>query len=170
MGLEYSQRSSNFPPQVSLIGLGGSSRSHSTILHLAELVSKKEGNCNNVTFGAKSSQSRSDVITIIQDFILVTFTSTIIPNPVRLPLKVAVPSHPMYLTTYILNSSLPTKSKGVFGCENYFCFVYLSKNKVIITQASLDSVEFERMVGCNQTCFSLVQMSVLLSVLNIVTR
>ena len=31
--------------------------------------------CNNVTFGAESSQSRSHMTTIIQDFTLVSLTS-----------------------------------------------------------------------------------------------
>ena len=78
--------------------------------HLAELASKKRGNCNNVTLRArtKSFQNRNYVTTIISDFILVTLTSTITLHPVKLPLRTAFPSHPMYSTTYILNFSLFT--------------------------------------------------------------
>ena len=62
-------------------------------------------------------------------------------------------------TTYSLNSSFPMQSKGISGYGNYLCFVYLSRNEIIISWASVDGVEFERLVGCKQTCSSLVQTS-----------
>ena len=71
-----------FSFSVSLIGLGGFSPGfHSRfpfqvpfevplqqILRSAKLASKKGGNCNNVIFGAESSQSRSHVTTTNHDF------------------------------------------------------------------------------------------------------
>ena len=65
-------------------------------------------------------------------------------------------SHPTHLTTYSLNSLLPTQSKSISGCGNYLCFVYLLKNEVIISRASLDDVEFERSVGHNRIRSSFV--------------
>ena len=61
-----------------------------------------------MTFGVESSQSKSYVTTIIQDFILVTLTFTVMPHPVGLPLRATVLSHPMYLSTYALDFLLLT--------------------------------------------------------------
>ena len=33
--------------------------------------------------------------------------------------------------------------EGISGYKNYLCFVYLSRNEVIISWAILDSVEFK---------------------------
>ena len=82
-------------------------------------------------------------------------TSTITPHPVGHPFRAAVPSHPMHLTTYVLNSSLLTKLEGISGYGNYLYFVYLSRNKVIISRALLDGIEFKQSDGHNQICSSL---------------
>ena len=163
---------SRFSSPVSHIGLGGyspSSHSPSTIPRSIELASKEGSNCNNVTFRAKSSRSGSYVTTIIQDFTLVTLTSTVTPHPVELPLKAAVPSHPMYSTTYTLDSLLPMQLEDISGCKNHLYFVHLSRNEIIISQTSLDGVEFERLVGRNQTRSFLMQISASSSVLVKVT-
>ena len=70
---------SRFSSPVSLIGLGGFSLGPhfpSTIPRSTELASKEKSNCNNVILRAKSSQSGSHVTTIIQNFTLVSLTST----------------------------------------------------------------------------------------------
>ena len=72
-GLGCSHWSPGFPPQFPIIGLGGfspgsHSSSPSTISRSAELASEEGGNCNNVTFGAESSRSRSHVTTTNHDF------------------------------------------------------------------------------------------------------
>ena len=70
-----------------------------------ELVSKEGSNCNNMSFRAESSQSSqsgSHVITIIQNFSLVSLTSSKTPQPVRLSFGTAVPSILMYSTFYAL--------------------------------------------------------------------
>ena len=75
---------SRFSSPVFLIELGGfSPGSHfsSTISRSTKLVFEERGNCNNVTLGTKSSQRGGYMITIIQNFILVSSTSTIIPHP-----------------------------------------------------------------------------------------
>ena len=58
-----------FSSPVFLIGLGSfASGSHSSFQWLscsAEFALEKKGNCNNITFGAESSQSRSHVTTTI---------------------------------------------------------------------------------------------------------
>ena len=89
---------SRFSSPVSFIGLGGFSPgfhsrfpfkvpiqdSHSRffskfsfnkIPRSAELASKEGGNCNNVTFGAKSSQSRNHVTTTNHEFTSTSLTS-----------------------------------------------------------------------------------------------
>ena len=66
--------------------------------------------CNNVTSGkflkrkswAEKSRSESHMTTIIQDFTLVSLTSSIMTHPAGLPLGVAVPS--------LLRTRLPTHS------------------------------------------------------------
>ena len=63
---------------------------------------------------------------------------------------------PTDLSPYTLNSLLSTQLESISGCGNYLCFVYLLKNEVIISQASLDGVEFERLVRRNRTCSSLM--------------
>ena len=62
---------SRFPFKISIQG----SYYSSTIPRLAELTSKKESNCNNVTLGVESSQSGSHVTTTKQNFILSGLTS-----------------------------------------------------------------------------------------------
>ena len=53
-----------------------------------------------------------------------------------------VPSYSTSLTIYAL-SSLPFKQlEYISGCKNYMCFVYLLKNKVYHSQASLDDVKW----------------------------
>ena len=69
-----------FSSPVSFIKLGDflpgfHSSSSSTILCLVEFASKKRGNCNNVTFGAKNSWSRSHMTTTNHDFTSSGFTS-----------------------------------------------------------------------------------------------
>ena len=98
-----------FSSPVFLIGLGGfSPGSHFllTIPRLIKLVSKKRNNCNNVTFEAKNFQSRSYMTTIIQNFTLISLTSTVTLQPVGLSLRAAVLSLPIYLTPYALDFSL----------------------------------------------------------------
>ena len=103
-----------------------------------------------MTLGAESSQSGNYVITIIQNFTLITLTSTTMPQPIGLPFRATVPSHPMHSTTYALNFLPFTQSEDISGYKNYLCFVHLLKNEVIISQSSLDSVESELLVGCNR--------------------
>ena len=94
---------SRFSSPVSPIGLGGFSLgSHFflTILHSTELVSKERSNYNNVTLRTESSQTKSHIIIIIQNFTLVSLTSTMTPHPVKLPLGAAVSSLPTHLTPY----------------------------------------------------------------------
>ena len=98
---------SQFSSSVFLIGLRSflpSSHFFSMILRSMKLAFKKRGNCNNVMFGAESSHNGSYITTIIQNFTLVTLTSTVMLHPVGLPLGAAVSSFPMYLTPYALNS------------------------------------------------------------------
>ena len=69
------------------MGLGSfspSSHFFLTILCSAELVFKEGGNYNNVNFGTESFHSRNHVIIIIQNFTLVSLTSTITFYPVKL--------------------------------------------------------------------------------------
>ena len=99
-----------------------------TIPRSVELASKKGGNCNNVTPREEGSQCGSHVTTIIQNFTLVSMTSTITPHPVRLLLGATVSSHPTHLTTY--NSLSSTRLKGISGCRNYLCFVHLLRNEI----------------------------------------
>ena len=144
---------SRFSSLVSLIGLGGfSPGSHffSTIPCSTELAFEEGGNCNNVTLGTESSQSGSHVTIIIQNFTLVSLTSTTIPHLVGLSFRATILSHSTHSTTYALNSSPSTQLESIFGCGNYPCFVYLLKNEVIISWASLDGVESELSVGCNR--------------------
>ena len=61
----------------------------------AEFPSEKRANCNNMTPGAESSQSRSHMTAIIQNFTLVSLTSTITPYPAT------VSCHPTHLTIYL---------------------------------------------------------------------
>ena len=61
-------------------------------------------NCNNVTLEAESSQSRSHVTAIIQNFTLVSLTSTAMPDPIGLLFRAAVFFHPTHSTIYTLNS------------------------------------------------------------------
>ena len=103
--------------------------------------------CNNVTLGAESFQSRSHITAIIQNFTLVSLTSTVMPHPVKLPFGAAVPSHPtnltpMYSTSYYLyhraGRASIYKSEGIPGYGIYLCFVHLSRNEAYHPQASLD--------------------------------
>ena len=92
-----------FSSSVSLIGLRDflpGSHSLSIILHSAELAFKERSNYNSVSFGAKSSQSKSHMTTIIQNFTLVSWISTATPHLVGLLFGATVLSHPTHLTTY----------------------------------------------------------------------
>ena len=127
---------------------------------LAELASEKRSNCNNATLGARaeSSQSGSHVITIIQNFTLVSLASTATPHPAGLPFGAIAPSHPTHSTTY--STSYCLRSRKVFPTVGTICVLPTYRGmRIIISQASLDSVEFERLVGHNQVRSSLVQTS-----------
>ena len=139
-------------------------------LRSAELGSEERGNCNNVTLGAgaESSQSESHVTTIIQDFTLVSLTSTATPHLARLPFRAAVPSHSTHLSTYLTPHCL--RSRKVFPAVGTICASPTCRgNEVIISRASLDGVESERSVGRNRVRSSLVQTSASSSVLVRVT-
>ena len=123
-----------------------------------------------MTFEAESFQNESHVTTIIQDFTPVILTFTITSHPVGLPLKALILSHLTYLTTCALDSLLPTQLEDISGYNNYLCFIHMLKNEVIISQTSLDGMEFERSVGRNWIRSSLVQISVLLLVLVRITE
>ena len=67
--------------------------------------------CNNVTLGTESSQSGGHVTTIIQNFTLVSLTSSVMPHPIGLPLIATVPSPPRHSSSYahiFLHTCLPT--------------------------------------------------------------
>ena len=81
-----------------------------TIPRLTELMSKEGDNYNNMTLGMESFQSGSHVTTIIQNFTLVSLTSTVMPYSVKLPLGAAVPS----LLTYLISH----------------CYVYVPAEKI----------------------------------------
>ena len=68
----------------------------------AKLTSKERSNYNNVTLGAgaESFWSKSYMITTIQNFTLVSLTSTTIPHPVGLSFRAMVLSHLTHSTTY----------------------------------------------------------------------
>ena len=78
--------------------------------------------CSNVTprAGAESSRSRSHVTTIIQNFTLVSLTSTAIPHPAGLPFGAMVFSHPTHLTTYSTPHCL--RSRKVFPAVGTICW------------------------------------------------
>ena len=57
-----------------------------------------------MTLRGESSQSGGHVTTIIQNFTLVSLTSSVTPYPVRLPLGAIVPFLPMHLSFYTLVS------------------------------------------------------------------
>ena len=97
---------SRFSFPVFIIGLGSFSLGFYFFLTIScstKLASKEGGNCNNMTFGAESLQSRSYLTTIIQNFILVNLTFIITPHPVQLLFRAVVPSLPMHLTPYLLD-------------------------------------------------------------------
>ena len=48
---------------------------------------------------------------------------------------------------------------NIFRSNIYLCFVYLSRNEVIISRASLDGIESERSVRRNRACSSLMKTS-----------
>ena len=54
-----------------------------------------------------------------------------------------------YTLDHLLNFLLSMQSESIFGCRNYLCFAHLLRNEVIMSQASLDGVESERLVRCN---------------------
>ena len=107
--------------------------------------------------------------TIIQNFTRVSLTSNVMLHLVELPFGAAVPFLPTHLSLYtlvslctclpILDSSLSIQSEGISGYGNYLYFVHLSRNEIIISRASLDSMESEQLVRRNQTCSSLAQTS-----------
>ena len=72
---------------------------------------------------------------------------------------------PMWTITYVVYLHVG----NIFRSNIYLCFVHLSRNEVIISRASLDGVESERLVGRNRAHSSFVQASALLSVLVRVT-
>ena len=62
---------------------------------------------------AENSWSGSHMTTIIQNFTLVSLTSSVMSHSVRLPFRAAVPSLPMHLSPYtlvFLSTHLPTHS------------------------------------------------------------
>ena len=69
---------------IRLRGFSPGSHFSLTIPRSTELASKKKDNCNNVILEAESFQSRSHMTTIIQNFTLVSLTSTITPHRVWL--------------------------------------------------------------------------------------
>ena len=77
--------------------------------------------CNNVTLrgGAKSSRSGNHMTTIIQDFLLISLTSTTMPHPTGLSFRAMVPFHPTYLTTYMTPHCL--RSWKVFPAMGTIC-------------------------------------------------
>ena len=162
-GLKCSQWSPGFPPQ----SLHRVRRFFikfpfffSTFLCSAEFVSKRGGNCNNMTLGAgvESSWSGSHITTIIQNFTLVSLASTAMPHPARLPFRATVFSYPTHSATYSTPHCL--RSRKVFPVVGTICTLSTCwGNEVIISQASLDGVESERSFGRNRVCSSLVQTS-----------
>ena len=110
---------------ISLIGLEGfSSGSHSSLqwcLHSANLTSEGRGNCNNMTLeaGVESFWSGSHMIIIIQNFSLVSLTSTTMPHLVGLSFGAMIPFHPTHFTT----STLPL---NVYVVRRYFWLWELS--------------------------------------------
>ena len=115
---------SRFFSPVFLIGLGSFLLGFyflSTIPRSTKLASKEGSNCNHVTFGAKaeSFQSRSHVITIIQNFTLVSLAFIIIPYPVGLPFRAMVLSRLLHLITYLTPHCL--RSRKVFPAVETIC-------------------------------------------------
>ena len=169
---------SRFSSPASLIRLGGFSPSPhfiSMIPRSTELASKERGNCNNVTSGeflrwksrAESSQSRNHVTTIIQNFILVSLTSSVTLNPVKLPLRAAVPSlfthsspyalvslHTClltYLSPYVLILPLRScTSRKNIPLRYLSEIVYLSRSSSIV---AVCDKKVELLVGPNQRSF-----------------
>ena len=82
------------------------------------------------------------------------------PHLAGLPFKATVPSYPTYLTTYPTPHCL--RSRKVFPAVGIICASPTCRgNEVIISWASLDGVESERLVGRNRVRSFLVQMSAL---------
>ena len=111
----------------------------------------------------ESLQSGSHVTTIIQNFTLVNLTSTATLYLAEL-LFGSYSSFLSYALDHLLNFSLSTQLDSISGCGNYLYYAYLLRNKVIISQASLDGVESKQLVGHNRVHSSLVQMSATSSV------
>ena len=122
-----------FSSPISFIRLGGFSPSFHSFFqrfpHSAELTSKKGGNNINVTLGAgaESSKSESHVIIIIQNFTLISLSSTATLHPVGLPFGTMVPSHLMHLTTY-------TRLLTVYIIRRYFRLWKLSIFPLLIKE------------------------------------
>ena len=82
------------------------------------------------------------------------------PHPAGLLFRATVPSHPTHSTT----SSTPhyLRSQKVFPAVGTICALPTCRgNEVISSWASIDGVEFERLVRRNQVCSSLMQTSAL---------
>ena len=115
---------SRFSSPVSPIGLGGfSPGSHSSLQRLprsTELASEEGGNCNNMTLGAEGSRSGSHVTIIIQNFTLVSLTSTTTPHRVWLSFGA---SGPFFDLCTRLLSILRTQPFIVYAIENGWTFM-----------------------------------------------
>ena len=84
-------RSSSLVSLIRLEGFSPGSHFLSTIPCSMELVSEERSNCNNVTLEIESFRSGSHVTTIIQNFTLISLTSTIILHQVWLPFGASSP-------------------------------------------------------------------------------
>ena len=143
-----------FSSLVSLIGLGGFSPgfhfSLQQFLCLAELASKEKDNCNNVTLGAESFQSGSQVTAIIQNFTLVSLTSTAIPHPIGLLCGAMVLSRLMHLTSYALNSSPSISGKVIPALISIYVLSTCQSMRFIIFECHLVT-KSKLLIRCNET-------------------
>ena len=183
---------SRFSSPVSLVGLRSflpGSLFPSTISHSTELASKEKGNCNNVTSERRVPEAEVMWQQSSRTLPWSVLTSTVTPQPIKLPLGAAVSSLPTHLfsnaldfllwqgrmtrkddniSSYALDHLHSTpyylRSRKVFRAVGTICASPTCCGmRIIISEAALDSVESERLVGRNQVCFSLVQTSALSS-------
>ena len=138
----------SFP--VFLIGLRSFSLNYhflSTIPRSMELASEERHNCNNVTLRMENFWSGSHVTTIIQNFILVSLTSTIMLHQVWLAFRVSGPLLDLYTWLSLLRTqllfTLHTQRHTVYATElaghlytswkdiplGYLQIVYLSRHE-----------------------------------------
>ena len=126
-GLVYSQWSPGFPPQFLSSGWEVFHQNFpSTIPCSTELASKKEGNCNNVTFGAESSQSGSHVTTIIQTspWLVWLLAQRFIKSGSHLKLQLPFLTYAPNFSSYALDfSSLYALEHLCTKPERYFAWV-----------------------------------------------